>query len=67
MPKALKAYTLHGTYACNRENKIRGSLKPGKLSDITVIDRNIVRNNPEDVINMVIITTIVNGKIVYKK
>lgn len=67
MPEALKAYTLYGAYACNREDKIRGSLKPGKLADITVIDRNIVKNNPKDVINMEILMTIVDGEIVYKK
>jgi len=67
MPEALRAYTLHGAYACNREDKVRGSLKAGKLADITVIDRNIVKNNPEDVLNMEILITIVDGKIVFEK
>ena len=67
MPEALRAYTLYGAYACNREDKVRGSLKVGKLADITVIDRNIVKNDPEDVLNMEIVMTIVDGKIVFEK
>ncbi len=50
-----------------QEDKIRGSLKAGKLADITVIDRNIVQNDPEDVLNMKIIMTIVDGRIVYER
>jgi predicted amidohydrolase YtcJ len=67
MEEAIECFTLNGAYACMREDKIRGSLKVGKLADITVIDRNIVKNDPEEVLNLEITMTIVNGRIVFSK
>ncbi len=63
--EAIRAFTLYGAYACMREDHVRGSIKPGKLADITVIDRNIV-DNPDDLLNMVVEMTIVDGKIVFE-
>ncbi|MFC1492725.1 amidohydrolase [candidate division KSB1 bacterium] len=67
MHEALKAHTFYGAYACMREDEVRGSIKVGKLADITVVDRNIMRNDPVDVVNMDIIFTIVDGKVVFEK
>jgi predicted amidohydrolase YtcJ len=67
MKEALKCFTLNGAYACMREDNLRGTLKAGKLADITVIDRNIVKNDPEDVLNMQIVMTIVDGRIVFER
>jgi predicted amidohydrolase YtcJ len=67
MEEAIKAFTLYGAYGCMREDKIRGSIKVGKLADITVIDRNIIKNDPEDVLNMTVLMTIVDGKIVFER
>ena len=39
----------------------------GKLADITVIDRNIIENDPEDLLNMKILMTIVDGNVVFEK
>ncbi len=66
MVEAIKCFTLNGAYACMREDEVRGSLKIGKLADIVVIDRNIVKNDPRDVINMKVMLTILDGRIVYK-
>ncbi len=65
--EALKAHTLYGAYACMREDKVRGSIKAGKLADITIVDRNIFENDPEDIVNMDIVMTIVNGRVVFEK
>lgn len=67
MEEAIKCFTLNGAYACMRENDIRGSLQAGKLADIVVIDRNIVKNDPNDVLNMKVMMTIVDGRIVYQR
>ena len=67
MKEALKCFTLNGAYACMREDRVRGSIKPGKLADITVVDRNIFENAPEDVLNMDVLMTIVDGRIVFEK
>ncbi len=67
MEEAIRCFTLNGAYACMREDSIRGSLKAGKLADIVVVDRNIVKNDPHDVLNMRIMMTIVDGRIVFER
>ena len=65
--EAMKCFTLNAAYACLREDSIRGSIKTGKLADITIIDRNIIKNDPEDILNMDVLMTIVDGKVVFEK
>lgn len=64
--EAMRAFTLNGAYACMREDSIRGSIKVGKLADLTVIDRNII-NNPDDLLEMEVEMTIVDGRIVFER
>jgi predicted amidohydrolase YtcJ len=64
--EALKSYTISGAYAAFEETS-RGSLKVGKLADLTVFSKNIL-TVPEDQIRTARVTyTIVGGKIVYKR
>jgi len=65
--EAIKAFTYYGAYGCYGEEEVRGSIKKDKLADITIIDRNIIKNNPDDILNMEILMTIVDGKIVFEK
>jgi len=67
MEEALRCFTLNGAYGCLREDEVRGSIKAGKLADITVIDRNIVSNDPKDILDMKIMKTIVDGRIVFER
>jgi predicted amidohydrolase YtcJ len=64
--EALKAYTINGAFSVF-EDGIRGSLEPGKLADVTVFDRNLLKIVPEDILNAEVIQTIVGGKIVFEK
>jgi predicted amidohydrolase YtcJ len=64
--EALKAYTINNAYAAF-ENDIRGSIKKGKLADITVCDRNLLKIDPKDILNMEVEMTIVDGKIVFER
>ncbi len=64
--EALKAYTINNAYAAF-EDDIRGSIKKGKLADITVCDRNLMRIYPKDILKMEIDMTIVDGKIVFER
>ncbi len=64
--EAIKAFTLYGAYGCLREDKVRGSIKAGKLADLSVSTINIVEN-PEDILKLDIAMTIVDGKIVFEK
>lgn len=63
---ALKAYTINNAYAAF-EDDIRGSIKVGKLADITVCDRNLMKIDPKDILKMNVEMTIVDGKIVYQR
>ena len=67
MEEAIECFTVNGAYACLREDNVRGSLKVGKLADIVVLDRNIVKNDPNDVLNMNVLMTIVDGRIVFQR
>ena len=64
--EALKSYTLNGAYAAFEESS-RGSLKVGKLADMTVLSKDITTIAEDDIPTVQIIYTIVGGKILYKK
>ncbi|MFC2098138.1 amidohydrolase [Bacteroidota bacterium] len=66
MHEALKAYTINNAYAAFNADT-RGSLKPGKLADITVCDLNLMEIDPANVLDMNIEMTIVDGEIVYSR
>ena len=48
--EALRAYTIKNATAAF-EDGLRGSLEAGKLADITVFDRNLLKIAPEDIAN----------------
>jgi predicted amidohydrolase YtcJ len=63
--EVLKMYTLNGAYASFEED-IKGSLMPGKLADIVVLDQSIL-DTPIDKINTLEVEmTILDGVIMYK-
>jgi predicted amidohydrolase YtcJ len=63
---AIRLYTWNGAYVGKEEN-IKGSIEPGKLADMVVIDRDILTIPPEEIKDIKVLTTIVDGKIVYKR
>ena len=63
--EAIKAYTINNAYAAFEDN-VRGSLEVGKLADITIFDRNLIKIAPEDILNAEVTHTIVDGKIVFQ-
>jgi len=64
--EALKAYTINGAIAAFDEDT-RGSIKAGKLADLTVCDRNLLKIDPKDILKMNVDLTMVDGKIVFEK
>lgn len=64
--QALRAYTLSGAYASFEEN-IKGSIEIGKLADLIVLSQNIMECPPEDILNISIDLTMVNGVVVYQQ
>ena len=59
--EALKAYTVNNAFAGFMENKT-GKLKPGFLADLTILDRNLLEIDPEEIKDVKVTTTVVNGK-----
>lgn len=63
---ALRIYTYNGAYASFEEN-IKGSLEPGKLADITVLDRDVLSVPKSEIRKIQVDMTIVDGKIAYRR
>ncbi|MEN6309988.1 MAG: amidohydrolase [Acidobacteriota bacterium] len=64
--EALKAYTINGAYAAFEEG-IKGSLKTGKLADVTVLSKDILTCPEEEIRTAEVLMTIVGGKILYRR
>ena len=64
LEQAFKVYTSNAAYASGEE-KIKGTLAPGKLADMVVLDRDPWETDPDQIAGIGIKMTIVNGNIVY--
>jgi len=62
--EAVKGYTIWAATAAFQED-ILGTIKAGKLADLTVLDKNILEIEPKEILNTTVIYTIVGGKIKY--
>ena len=63
---AIRVYTINGAYLEGTE-KEKGSLEPGKLADVVVLDRDILTIDPREIIETKVLMTIVGGEVVYKR
>jgi len=61
---AVRGYTLNGAYA-GFADKERGSIEPGKLADLVVLDRDIMTLGPDSLPEARCSMTIVGGRIVF--
>ena len=64
--EALKSYTINGAYA-GFEEENRGSLKPGKYADITVLSKDILAVPEDEIPTAKVSYTIVGGQIAYQR
>ena len=64
--EALRSITLWPAYAAFQES-VMGSLSPGKLADFVVLDQDIMRVAPEQVLRTQVLATYVGGKAVYER
>jgi hypothetical protein len=64
--EALRLYTINNAYL-GREEKDKGTLEPGKLADLIVIDRDYLTCPVADIGNTRVLTTIVGGKVVFER
>lgn len=79
MEEAVRCYTLEGAYA-TREEKIKGSIEPGKLADIAILSSDItapefqlettdaetVESAKRELKKTKVYMTILDGEIVYR-
>jgi predicted amidohydrolase YtcJ len=63
---AIRVYTWNGAYLAKEEH-LKGSIEPGKLADMVVIDRDILSIPEEEIKDVRVLTTIVDGVIVYQR
>ena len=64
LPEAVEAYTLGSAFAEFQEHE-KGSITPGKVADMVILNDNIFDLKPEAIRNVKVETTIVGGKVVY--
>ena len=63
--EAIRMYTIKGAYYTFEEN-IKGSIEPGKLADMIVLDRDILTCPEDEIKDTNILKTILGGKTVYE-
>jgi hypothetical protein len=63
--EAIKAYTLNTAYAAY-EDRLKGSITTGKLADFVVLSDNLLTMDPDLIKDVMVLTTVVGGKIVFE-
>ncbi len=65
LAEALRAYTSGSAWALHRESDL-GTLEPGKLADIVVLDRNLFTVAEDEIADASVVVTVSDGAIVYQ-
>ena len=65
LPEAIEAFTMGSAYAEFRDTE-KGSLTPGKLADVVILDSDLFALPPVQLKSAQVRTTIVGGKIVFQ-
>jgi predicted amidohydrolase YtcJ len=64
--EALRAYTQWAAFG-GFEEKVKGTLEVGKLADLTVLSKDIMKIQPAEILSTSVDLTMVNGKVVYER
>jgi predicted amidohydrolase YtcJ len=64
LEEAVRGFTLDAAYA-SFEEKLKGSVEPGKLADITILEKDLTQLPSEEIKDVSVMMTIVGGKILY--
>lgn len=64
--QALRSYTINGAYS-GFEEDLKGTLRVGKLADITVLSKDILTVPDDEILDTEVLFTIVGGKVLYEK
>ena len=66
LEEALAGYTRNGAYAEFAESS-KGTIAPGKLADLVVLDRDIFKVPPENIADARVTLTILDGAVIYEQ
>jgi len=65
LDEAIRAYTVGSAYAEFTE-KIKGSITPGKLADLVMLDRDLYKIDPAEIDQARVVLTVMDGRVVYE-
>ncbi|PWU16587.1 MAG: amidohydrolase [Verrucomicrobia bacterium] len=65
LDEAIHAFTVGSAYAEFAE-KVKGTLTPGKLADLVMIDRDLYKIAPAEIDKAKVVMTVMDGRIVYE-
>ncbi|HKR11847.1 MAG TPA: amidohydrolase [Pyrinomonadaceae bacterium] len=63
--ETVRAYTTGSAYAEFQE-KVKGSITPGKLADLVILSRDIFKIDPAEIDKVKVMLTMVDGRLVYE-
>ena len=64
--QAVRMFTYNGAYASFEEN-VKGSLEPGKLADVVILDQDLLTWPAEQVRDVQVRYTLIGGEVVYAR
>jgi predicted amidohydrolase YtcJ len=63
--EAVRAHTIDAAFSIRAEDRI-GSIEPGKLADLTIIDGDLFSVPPAEIRHLTVWMTVIDGKVVYR-
>lgn len=63
--EALRAFTSGAAHAAFAENLV-GTLKPGLRADLTIVDRDLFKVSPRELLEAKVMMTVVDGQVAYQ-
>lgn len=64
--EAIRCYTINNAYAAFAESSL-GTIEVGKFADLVVVDRDLIKINPEQIPDTKVVMTIFDGKIIFDR
>jgi predicted amidohydrolase YtcJ len=64
--QALRLYTYGGAWL-NFDDDIKGTIEPGKLADLVVLNENLLAAPPERILEAKVDITVLDGKVAYER
>lgn len=61
---AIRAHTINNAFAAGEED-LKGSIRAGKLADLTILDRNLLEIDPAEIKDVRVLATVVDGRVIY--